>query len=336
VKGKKIVDRIMTDLKFPLRAIAPEMSYRGKLEYKLYPLAKYRDSDISLLEERSPSDYIIKSELHGIPQARHRFILLGIRNDLCCKPGTLQMMEPVSLWQAIRDLPPLRSQLSKTADSVELWRSAVSALIGEIAKRNGAVDQCVVAKIRNSISQLRKANLGAEFVTWDKKPAWERQWFHDPRLGGVCNHQTRSHIKADLWRYLYAACYSAVNKHSPMLRDFPKFLWPNHDNIKGNKRPEELPFDDRFRVQVKHKPSSTVTSHIAKDGHYFIHPDPTQCRSLTVREAARLQTFPDNYFFLGNKTSQYQQVGNAVPPLLAMQIAQEVAEILHHTPTLWQ
>jgi DNA (cytosine-5)-methyltransferase 1 len=133
-------------------------------------------------------------------------------------------------------------------------------------------------------------------------------------------------MRSDLHRYLFASAYAKSEGRSPELSDFPAALLPDHRNV-------ELAlsggyFADRFRVQLADRPSTTITSHISKDGHYYIHPDPTQCRSLTVREAARLQTFPDNYFFCGGRTAQYAQVGNAVPPLLARQIAGIVHDLL--------
>ena len=132
-------------------------------------------------------------------------------------------------------------------------------------------------------------------------------------------------MRSDLQRYLFAAAFASVHGVAPKLENFPTELLPAHENATDN----DAPFSDRFRVQLADRPSTTVVSHISKDGHYYIHPDASQCRSLSVREAARLQTFPDNYHFMGNRTQQYGQVGNAVPPYLARQLGEVVAEIMN-------
>lgn len=86
-------------------------------------------------------------------------------------------------------------------------------------------------------------------------------------------------------------------------------------------------FLDRFKSLSWNTQSHTIVAHIAKDGHHYIHPDINQNRSITVREAARLQGFPDDYYFLYSRTSAFTQIGNAVPPILSQKFSKVISEI---------
>jgi len=331
VDGERIFPKILDDLVAPHGVMGLQKGFKYEI-HSLVTDTVFRDGDDpGTVDGR---DFLIKSEEYGVPQKRHRVILLGIRDDLVrkgCFPGKLRKSGvTVSVQQVLSDLPELRSRLSKGGDSSEDWNTVIEQVSAELVhglEKAGLHDVATIAS--HSADGLKRDGLDVGALRCNKNGAVSLdrrrpllKWLTDPRLEVVLNHEARGHMNKDLERYLFVSSHGKAMGYSPGSSIFPDFLAPDHKNWKSGK------FADRFRVQLKDEPSTTITSHISKDGHYFIHPDPVQCRSLTVREAARLQTFPDNYIFMGNRTEQYVQVGNAVPPYLALQIAAVVHDLL--------
>lgn len=320
VDGERIFPTILRDLHDPGTALHG----RRGASYDIYPLSA------DALGGPYPSDidsgfdrYLVRAEELGIPQARHRVILLGIKRGVGMRrPGVLAGESSIHVGDVIRDLSKLRSGLSKGPDSSGRWLDIVKEQRSVVLK--ALRNKPALLEVADAVRHAVFLHEGARIST--KKPDHRVRiehsvWYHDPRLGVTLNHDTRGHMPEDLGRYLYCAAFAETHDgKSPSSdpQEFPEELAPKHKNwSKGH-------FANRFRVQSPDRPSATVVSHISKDGHYFIHPDLSQCRSYTVREAARAQTFPDNYYFTGGRTDQYVQVGNAVPPLLAHKIAEIV------------
>ncbi len=131
----------------------------------------------------------------------------------------------------------------------------------------------------------------------------------------LLDHVARNHNETDIERY----------------REMSKNHWTFQELLENRKdlqHEKQRVFGNSYTVQWWDLPSKTIIAHLYKDGNQFIHPDYKQARTLTVREVARLQSFPDDFVFEGSRTDQYKQIGNAVPPLLAEAIAKAIKEKL--------
>jgi DNA (cytosine-5)-methyltransferase 1 len=319
VDGKGIFERVLDDLK----------AAGGQPDsYTLLPLVRGSTG--------RHADHVIRSEHFGIPQNRHRVLLIGVRKDILSNrdPATFDSFalfpseSRKSVADVIRGMPELRSGLSKGGDSPDRWQKSVVEAFENAAaacRTHGASLADVILRLTECAHTLAEAETVSPRSSMQMAAVQDNElatWLSDVQLKFLPNHQSRGHMNSDLARYAFVATFAEIFNRSPKAKEFPLSLAPDHLNWGSGK------FSDRFRAQMWGAPSTTITSHISKDGHYFIHPDPRQCRSLTVREAARLQTFPDNYFFEGNRTQQYVQVGNAVPPLLARKIAEVLNSLL--------
>lgn len=178
-------------------------------------------------------------------------------------------------------------------------------------------------KVKEILEDLPKIQAGEsiEYGVYSKKPSsYLKESGIRKEDDILTDHISRPHNDHD--KKIYSIAINKLKNEKTRFKytDLPENM-RTHKNLKS--------FVDRFKVvSDEENAAQTMVAHISKDGHYYIHPDLSQCRSLTVREAARIQSFPDNYYFEGSRTSKFKQIGNAVPPILGKQIAKGIKKQL--------
>lgn len=217
-------------------------------------------SDIGYIAEYN----VLRADHYGVPQTRRRLFIIGNRlNNPISWPEKTHEINPVTVWQAIGDLP----------------------IISSGQYRHNEMDYTPRCQL-NKYQRFMRAGAG------DK----------------LFNHQTRGHNEQDLTAF---EMMDEGSKYSDLSYEYKRY----RDDI----------FKDKYRKLVRDKPSWTIEAHIGKDSYRYIYPsregEPEPPRTISVREAARLQSFPDRFVFMGPFTKQFHQVGNAVPPLMAKAIA---------------
>jgi len=199
------------------------------------------------------------------------------------------------------------------------WRKGINAEYPEFEKDRN-INKFKVEEIFNDLPPLKP---GEKIYTgqYIKKPSGYLKMYRIRNKKDILTlHIARKHNERDRKIYRFYIESWIKEKRRPEYDELPEEL-KTHKNRKV--------FKDRFKVVAPDLPcSQTIVAHLEKDGHYFIHPDINQLRSISVREAARLQSFPDNFYFEGPMTAMFRQIGNAVPPLMAEKIAEKIKEMI--------
>ncbi len=218
VGDNSTIQMIIDDLNCPEAALNRPIS---GFRYRLYSLTNSESSDSSI----DPRRFLVKAEQFGVPQARHRIFIVGVRSDLCITPQTLVPQDPPTVLQTIGNLPSIRSGLSRGKDSASQWQRKVKKL-AELNLKNLLREVSNSVDIALSISKLANyEGLPKErFSTiYPRLPESEHASIlnmFDHRLGVLDGHEARAHMPSDLWRYMYAATFAEKNDKSPKLQEF--------------------------------------------------------------------------------------------------------------------
>ena len=217
VAGMPVIEKILTDLARPKAAIS---NRRNGLRYRLFSLSEKGEYS----EGASRTSFIVRAENHGVPQARHRMFILGIRSDINIEPESLKKQVSNSVEEIIGDLPPIRSGVSKEEDSFDSW----SGIVSGVRDRRWFKDAFKYRSIAG-----KKHLPTSRYSDVPTSPNAMNNWFTDKRLRAITGHEARSHMRLDLQRYLFSALYAKASGASPRLADFPRELLPKHRNVKA-------------------------------------------------------------------------------------------------------
>ena len=293
-KGRKIIDRIIADFE--------GMGY-------------------NLQNEEGEKYLILNAADYGVPQRRERVILIGIRKEW--KTIAVPLIEPthydadavngkgsgnngllpyVTVYDAIGDLSEVKARVTDTGLGGRQM-ARIKSLNERIENGQDRIpfDRKRFNEHLNEVSDSGKRYL--EFVRSNGYP------FTD-------HHVARSQQLTDIRLF----------RHMKEGETAEEFYTRRPELAKKLIKYKMDTFTDKYRKQSWNKPSTTVFAHLEKDGNRFIHPE--QARTITPREAARIQSFPDDFIFSGPFSKKYRQIGNAVPPLMAYNIATNIYKIL--------
>ena len=286
-----------------------------------------------------PRNYLFENYLKILNHVKPKmFIFENVKGILTAKPKGVKIFERIiremsETYNVVDDagvillnaadygVPQIRERVILIGVRKDIGYIDVNQIYSDIRKTNSNDDNNLpnYFTVKDAISDLPKLLPGEsanKVIAESKnaKNAYLEKISNNSSL--VYNHEARKHNAQDIERYRILSSHK-----NWQLKDLQ------------NVRPDLVHHDpkhfgNRYTVQEWDKPGKTVVAHLYKDGNLFIHPDPEQARTFTVREAARIQSFPDDFVFEGSRTQQYKQVGNAVPPLMAEAFAKTLKNYL--------
>jgi DNA (cytosine-5)-methyltransferase 1 len=296
-----------------VKGILSKKNARGKIIDKI--IKEFENLGYIFENELGKKYFVLNAANFGVPQKRERVILIGVlKTWLDIKIPVIQpthsarkikggkLLPYVTLSQAIGGLPKLEAKTTNT----DVPKKKLKEIKKNNKKINNGTDRIDFDR-KDFEKQLNKINnSGKQFLNFIRPNGYKY----------LDNHVARSQQSTDI--KLFKKMYEGETAGDYMKRN-PKMA---KKLIKYTMNS----FKDKYRKQRWNEPSTTIFAHLEKDGNRFIHP--RQARTITPREAARLQSFPDDRVFCGPISKKFKQIGNAVPPLMGNNIAKNVYEII--------